>query len=182
MFKYVLIGAVAMAALAHSTVIADTMKAKDTFKVGHLVIERPWSRAVIKTAKTAVAYFSIKNTGSQPDRLIGATSGVSSRATLHNNIMRNNMMMMRRVKAIEVPAGGSVALKPGGLHLMFEGLHKRFKRGQSFSLTLEFAKAGKVEVMVEVKSLGHRGNGGHGGHSMKPMKGRGKNTTPSHPK
>jgi copper(I)-binding protein len=65
---------------------------------------------------------------------------------------------------------------------MFEGLHKRIKQGQSFPLTIEFSKAGKVEVMVEVKSLGYRGNAGHAGHGMKPMKGRGKNTTPSHPK
>jgi hypothetical protein len=182
MFKNILIGAVAMAALAHSTVIADTMKAMHTYKIGHLVIEQPWSRAVAKSAKTGAGYVSIKNTGSEPDRLIGATAGVPSRTTLHNNIMRDNMMMMRRVKAIEVPAGGSVTLKPGGLHIMFEKLHKQIKQGQSFPLTLEFSKAGKVEVMVEVKSLGHRGNGGHAGHAMKPMKGHGENATSSHPK
>lgn len=176
MFKHILIGAAGMAALTCSAVAAapaatletQTVAANSPYKVGPLVIERPWSRAVARSAKNAAGYFLVRNTGSTPDRLIGATAGISMKATLHNHIVHNNMMMMRPVAAIEVPAGGSVALKPGGFHMMFEGLHRQIKQGETFPLTLVFANAGKVEVMVEVKSVRHRGNTGH---DMKSMKG-----------
>jgi len=70
------------------------------------------------------------------------------------------VMVMRPVDGgVEIPAGQTVELKPGGLHLMFMQVTEPFKEGQSLPVTLEFEKAGKVELTLPVKSA--TGGDGH---------------------
>jgi copper(I)-binding protein len=68
--------------------------------------------------------------------------------------MDGDVMKMRQVEAIEVPAGKSVELKPGGLHIMFIGLKAPLKAGDKFPLKLKFEKAGEVTVQVNVEAAG----------------------------
>jgi copper(I)-binding protein len=80
--------------------------------------------------------------------------------------MEGNVMRMREVPAIEIPAGQTIELKPGGLHVMFIGLTQTLNVGATFPLTLRFEKAG--EVKVEMKVMTQAGMPampmGHGGH------------------
>jgi copper(I)-binding protein len=69
-------------------------------------------------------------------------------------VEENGMMMMRKVEAIDVPAGGEVMLKPGGLHLMFIGLAKPLVEGETVAVTLVFEKAGEVALSLPIKSAG----------------------------
>jgi copper(I)-binding protein len=80
-------------------------------------------------------------------------------------MMEGEVMKMRRVQAVEVPAKGSAALQPGGFHIMLVGLKHPLQEGERFPLTLTFETAGEitVEFAVEgVASMGPQGDMGHG--------------------
>lgn len=128
------------------------------FKVGDLEIEHPWSRATPAGAKVAGGYFTIINNGSTPDRLLSISSDVSDKAELHEMSVKDGVMTMRPVTdSLEIPAGGKVALAPGGYHLMFIGLKRQPKQGEKFSATLTFEKAGTVTVDFAVEGMGEMG-------------------------
>ncbi len=148
--------------------IASDLHAKD-YKVGNLMISDPWARASAGPVKTGAAYIGkISNHGSSMDRLIGATSPTAKRVTVHNSIIENGIAKMRHVKTMDIHPGHAASLKPGGYHIMLMGLKAPLKAGSSFPLTLEFEKAGKIEVTVDVKKIGHASkmNMDHG--KMKP--------------
>ncbi|MCV3207481.1 copper chaperone PCu(A)C [Mesorhizobium sp. YC-39] len=125
------------------------------FKVGDLEIEHPWSRATPAGAKVAGGYFTVINSGSAPDRLLSISSDISAKAELHEMGVKDGVMTMRPVSGgLEIPAGGKVALKPGGYHLMFVDLKRQPKQGEKFSATLTFEKAGTVTVEFAVEGIG----------------------------
>lgn len=125
------------------------------FKVGDLEIGHPWSRATPPGAKVAGGYFTVTNTGSSPDRLLSISSEISTKAELHEMGVSDGVMTMRPVTGgLEIPAGGKVALAPGGYHLMFVGLKRQPKQGETFPATLTFEKAGSVTVDFAVEGIG----------------------------
>lgn len=138
------------------TLLAGTALAHEAM-LGELTIGHPWSRPI--KAANGAAYLSIENAGSQPDRLIAASSDVAAKVELHAHVIdADGVARMRPVEAIDVPADGSVALEPGGLHVMLMGLRQPLQAGTEFPLTLTFEHAGSitVEVAVEMKP-GHDG-------------------------
>ncbi|MBZ9872733.1 copper chaperone PCu(A)C [Mesorhizobium sp. BR1-1-9] len=125
------------------------------FKAGDLEIGHPWSRATPAGAKVAGGYFTITNKGNAPDRLLSISSDVSEKAELHEMGVKDGVMTMRPVVGgLEIPAGGKVALAPGGYHLMFVGLKRQPKQGEEFAATLTFEKAGAVNVEFAVEGMG----------------------------
>jgi copper(I)-binding protein len=80
--------------------------------------------------------------------------------------MDNGVMKMRQVDGIDLPAGKTVALKPGGYHIMLTGLAQPLAAGQSFPLTLDFAKAGARQVTVSVEKIGSMGPAASQGSGM----------------
>ena len=86
-------------------------------KVGSLKIDNPYTRITVAGQKVGGAFMKVENKGAA-DKLIGATSTVAKEVQLHTMSMDGNVMRMREVKAIDVPANGEVKLAPGGLHLM----------------------------------------------------------------
>lgn len=122
------------------------------FRLGAVQIEHPWARATIGAGRVGVAYMHLKNTGGQGDRLIGAKTPVAEHASLHTHRMTGDIMRMRPVDAIPIPAGGTAMLKPGGLHIMMMRMTRRLKQGEKFPLTLTFERAGTITVEVTVKS------------------------------
>lgn len=128
------------------------------YKAGDLEIEHPWSRATPPGAKVAGGYFTVVNKGNSPDRLLTISSDVSEKAELHEMGVKDGVMTMRPVSGgLEIPAGGKVALKPGGYHLMFVGLKRQPKQGEKFAATLTFEKAGAVKVEFAVEGMGETG-------------------------
>jgi len=122
-----------------------------SFKLGDLVIGHPYARATVAGQPTGGAFLSIENHGAG-DRLLSATAEVSKAVELHTMGMEGDVMRMRQVEAIELPAGKAVALKPGGLHIMLIGLKAPLKEGDHFPLKLRFEKAGEVTVQVNVEA------------------------------
>lgn len=135
------------------------------FKVGDLEVDHPWSRATPPGARVAAGYATIRNTGSEPDRLIAVSGAISDRVEIHEMAVDGNgVMTMRPVQGVEIPAGGSAELKPGGFHIMFMELNGGPKEGETFKGSLTFEKAGTLEVEFAVEAMGGGGHGsGHGG-------------------
>ena len=124
-------------------------------KVGTLVIHHPWSRQSPMAADVAAGFMTITNTGTEDDRLVKATSDISSSAQIHDMKMVGDVMKMVELPdGIVIPAGGSVKLKPKSLHIMFIGLKQQVMEGEEFSGTLTFEKAGAVTVDYEVAGPG----------------------------
>jgi uncharacterized protein YcnI len=126
-----------------------------TYRVGSLVIETPWTRATPGGAQVAGGYLKITNTGSQTDRLVGGSLPIAAAVEVHEMSMTDGVMKMRKLDAgLEVKPGQSVELKPGGYHLMFTGLREGVKQGKPVKGTLVFEKAGSVEVEYLVAPIG----------------------------
>ena len=119
-------------------------------------------------------FMTITNKGAEADRLVSiAAPEVSDDVQIHEMAVENNVMKMRQLpEGIEIPAGGTVELKSGGLHVMFMKIKHPFKEGESFKATLTFEKAGPVEVNFKIEaarpaaaqggdaSANHEGHGG----------------------
>lgn len=122
--------------------------------LGDISIKDAFARATAGKAKVGISFMMIKNEG-EADRLIAVSAPVSKTAELHTHIMDGDIMRMREIEGgIEIPAGGSVMLKPGGNHVMLMGLTQQLKKGESFPLEITFEKAGKISVTVDVASIG----------------------------
>ena len=153
------------AALAVFLFVVAPAQARDAHKYGGLIVKDVWSRAT--PARNGVAYMTIFNHGGGMDRLVAVESDVAKRVELHTHSMKDGVMRMRRISAIEVHPGEPAVLAPGGNHVMLMGLHKSLKEGQTFTVNLVFEKAGKIAVEVAVHKAGAMGHGSHkkGGHS-----------------
>lgn len=131
---------------------------------GAIQIGQPWSRATVTGQPAGGGFMKLTNTGAD-DRLIAVRADVSATAELHTMQMDGDIMRMRQLDGIALPAGQTVELKPGGYHIMFMRLKAPLKEGTSFPATLVFEKAGEVKVDFKVEGAG-AGATGHaaGGH------------------
>ncbi len=125
------------------------------FTVGNMTIEHPWSRTTAPAARTGVVYFSIKNAATEGDTLLDVevASTIAKRASLHEMVMdAKGLMHMAEIKSgLPIAAKAKVKFASGGYHVMLEGLVKPLAPKQEFGLTLHFAKAGAVSVIVLVE-------------------------------
>lgn len=147
---------------------AAALSAQTTPGGGVTVVE-PWARATPAGAKVGAAYMQLKAAAGAADKLVAAAvdPAVAGVVEIHNHIMEGGVARMRRVEAIPVPAGGSVALAPGGYHVMLMELKSPLKAGDSIRLKLRFEKAGEIEVEAKVRPIGApagKGSGSHHGH------------------
>ena len=159
--------ATAFAALAVSGAVANE------YTLGSLKVDDPWARATPKGATVGGGYLKITNNGSAPDRFVGGSSDASKSFEIHEMSMDNGVMKMRAVdKGVEIAPGQTVEFKPSGYHIMFVGLHKPLEKGEHVKATLDFEKAGKVDVEFVVESIGAQSGGDHGtpGMNMPGMK------------
>ncbi len=108
-----------------------------------------WARATVAGQDMGGAFLRIVG-GRQADRLLGASSPLAMAVELHSMRMEGDVMRMRAVEHIDVPAGQTVALSPGGFHLMLMGLNEPLRPGMQLPLVLRFQKAGEVPVQAEV--------------------------------
>lgn len=140
------------------TLVAVIMMATASFAhdytVGPITVDHPWARASAGAAKSGGAFMMIKNDGTTADRLIAVDSPVAKMSHLHTTIMENDVMKMRPVDGVGIPAGGMAELKPGSFHIMFMGLKAPLEEGQMVPLTLTFEQAGTLEIEAYVTEAG----------------------------
>ena len=120
------------------------------YSAGNLKIAHPHARPTAPAQSIGGGYLKLVNTGSTADRLLSASTPIAQSVQLHTMKMEGDVMRMREVGSIDVPAGQTVELQPGGLHLMLMGLKAPLVAGQRFPLKLMFEKAGEVTVEVSV--------------------------------
>ncbi|HEY8614531.1 MAG TPA: copper chaperone PCu(A)C [Roseomonas sp.] len=118
-----------------------------------ITVEQPWARAALQGG-TGGAFLTIRNAGTQPDRLISASTPLARATEIHETVREGDVMRMRPAAAIDVPAGGSATLQPGGAHVMMVGLAQALRPGTTLPLSLIFERAGTVEVRVAVQAAG----------------------------
>jgi copper(I)-binding protein len=113
-----------------------------------------WARPTVGSGRMSAAYMTIANKGATDDRLKSARTPKAKSVELHQTTMTaDGVMQMRPVEdGLPVEAGSSLVLQPGGAHFMLLGLEDALEAGQDLVLTLEFAKAGLIDVVVPISA------------------------------
>ena len=131
------------------------------------MISHAWSRATPNGAKIAGGYLTIENKGTAADRLVGGSGDIAGKVEVHEMAVNNGVMTMRPLdQGLAIEPGKTVKLAPGGYHLMMFDLKGPLKQGEKVPVTLEFEKAGKVNLSLDVQGVGAQAPSGaeSGGH------------------
>jgi copper(I)-binding protein len=118
--------------------------------LAQVTVGEPWVRATVAQQKATGAFMTL--TSAQGARLIAASSPAAGAVEVHEMKMVDDVMRMRQITALELPAGQPVALSPGGYHLMLLELKQPLKEGDKVALTLEIEDAQKVRSKVVVEA------------------------------
>jgi copper(I)-binding protein len=147
-----------LATVAAAPVLAQSKKQ------GTLTITGAWARPTPPGLTVTAVYFTIKNSGKNPDKLIGYSSSVAGRTELHETRMEGDMARMRQVESLAIPSNGTVKAEPGGLHLMLMDLKQTLEVGQRVPVTLTFKRAGNIKVTAVVEDATKRVSDDHAHH------------------
>lgn len=141
--------------LALAVLLAAPVSAADS----GLRVEKTWARASIGTSRPAAAYVTIANGTDGAATLTAVSSPVSGHAAVHKTVTENGVMKMLPAGPVEIPAGGRLVMKPGGLHIMLMELKRPIKKGTTLKLRLEFADGTTVDAEGPVMGPGAMGPG-----------------------
>ena len=151
-------------ALAVALSAVSPAPAHDITEEGIMVVH-PMARPVIE-GRPGVVYMAIANDGDQDERLLGARSPAFEAVEMHESYEEDGVVKMRPVETLEIPAGDTALLEPGGVHMMLLGAKQSIAAGEEFPLVLIFERAGEMEVPVMVDHMpGDAASGGHGQHA-----------------
>ncbi|WP_417449852.1 copper chaperone PCu(A)C [Kordiimonas sp.] len=117
-----------------------------------LSIEKAWARKTSRMVSAAV-YLTIKNDTHQLEHLKGASTDIAATTMVHRSQEVGGIMQMDHVDDLPIAPGEVLSFEPGGYHIMLMGLSQPLEEGDVFTVTLEFEKAGKKPVIVEVTGL-----------------------------
>ena len=124
-----------------------------TTHAASLTADDPYVREVPPGSPATAAFMTLHNSGDSAVRLISADNSIAEHTELHNHVDVDGVMQMRQIEAIEVPAGGSATLAPGGLHLMMIGLQTPVSEGDQVGLSLIFDNGETLELDVPVRPV-----------------------------
>ncbi len=121
-----------------------------TSAMAQVAVKDPWVRATVVAQKSTGAFMQLSSPAGT--RLVEARSPAAGAVEIHEMSMTDNVMKMRAVSGIDVPAGKTVELKPGGFHVMLVDLKSQIKDGDSVPITLVFEGKDKKRETVEVNA------------------------------
>lgn len=161
--------AAAIAIAVAATVLSPADVLAHDYRVGSISVGHPWTRATPPGPSVGGGYLTLRNEGEKADRLIGASSPVAERVEIHAMEMEDDVMRMRKLEdGLEIPAGATVELAPGGIHIMMIGLQEPIAEGDMVPLTLVFEEAGEIRVELVAERIGANAadaaSGSHGDH------------------
>jgi copper(I)-binding protein len=134
----------------HRFLLGSGLALTATLAAAQVQVEGAWARPTVPGQQGGGGFVTL--TSAAGDRLVGGSTAVAERFELHTMAMKGDVMEMRQVDAIDLPAGKQVKLEPGGLHVMFVGLKQPLRLGTKVPVTLKLQKAGDVKVEFEVMS------------------------------
>ena len=116
-------------------------------------ISHAWLKETIPGTDNGAGYFTISNLGSTPITIVDAATDASRAIEVHQHVMRDGMMRMRRVPELIIGADETVVFQPGGYHLMLFGVKKAFKPGEQVEFELKFDDGDTVRFVADVKAI-----------------------------
>jgi copper(I)-binding protein len=116
-------------------------------------VEEAYARAVPPGQSNSAAFMSLTNKSDADHGLVAAESGASKVTELHTHFLEDGMMKMRPVAKIDLPAGETVKLQPGGLHLMLIDLARQLSPAEEVSITLVFEDGSRTSLTVPVQTV-----------------------------
>jgi hypothetical protein len=138
--------------------IAVAMSTVSAVALAQVTVSEPWVRGTVASQMGTGAFMKI--TAAQPAKLVGASSPVAGVVEVHEMALVDNVMRMRAIDSLDLPAGKPVELKPGGYHVMLMDLARDLKEGEIVPVTLIIEQGGKrqtVEVKAPVRAPTARG-------------------------
>ena len=125
------------------------------YEVGELVIDHPYTRSTPPMTPVAGGFMTITNNSDEDDKLISGKADFTEAVEIHEMVMGDKgvMRMQQLIGGLVIPAGKTVELKPGGLHIMFIGLDKQMIPDERHTGLLTFENAGEVKVEFVVKDI-----------------------------
>ncbi len=141
-------GALALMLAGAAHAVAET-----PMTMAPVTVDNVWARATAPSAGSAAIYLTLKSPAG--DTLTGASTPAASSATVHEMSMTNGIMRMRPVEGgLKLPPDQAVTLKPGGYHIMLEGLKAPLKPGETVPVHLTFKTAPPIDVLAHVEAIG----------------------------
>lgn len=137
--------------IACSTWFATPVAADKSFPIK---VANVWARESSVASSVTAVYLSLANAQPHGDTLLSVASSAAKRAEVHETTIENGIARMRRIPALALPANSTVTLSPSGMHIMLHDLVRPLRRGSTLTLTLSFAQAGPMRVVVPVTSSG----------------------------
>ncbi|MCG8429014.1 MAG: copper chaperone PCu(A)C [Chromatiales bacterium] len=117
------------------------------------MVSDPFVRAVPPGQKNSASFMKIMNHSGKDQAVVGAESPVAEVVELHTHTMVDGMMRMRQVEKIDLPAGETVVLQPGGLHVMLIGLKQDLMPGKDVDVTLKFDDGSTKQITAPIKKI-----------------------------
>ena len=152
----------------HRIVLALALVAAQWAAYAQTTVKDPWVRGTVPQQKATGMFAQITSTGG--GKLVSATSPAANVVEIHEMAMEGDVMKMRAVTGLDLPAGQAVELKPGGYHVMLMDLKAPLAKGSTVPVTLMFKNAqgaeSKLELQVPVQAQMPAMQGGHGSHGM----------------
>ncbi len=146
-----------VSAVVFGIVAGDAVAASREICAGDICVSDPWARATPPGVQSAAVYFSILNKGRTADALVSASSSATANAMVHRSVLTGNIVHMEMPGVVELAPGAHLTFAPVGYHLMLDGLKQRLTEGSTISVTLDFAKAGKLTLPIPVLGVGATG-------------------------
>ncbi len=121
-----------------------------------VTIKEPWVRGTVRGQKATGAFMQL--TAVESASLVSVESPVAGSVQIHEMMLENDVMKMRQIQKLDLPAGKSVDLKPGGYHMMLMDLKQPLKKGEAMPIWLRFEAKDKtfktIEIKAQVRELG----------------------------
>jgi copper(I)-binding protein len=130
---------------------SDDENAEDGETGASIAVTEAWGWS--PTPERGAVYFMVENTGTEADRLVGASSDAAGVVQVHETTMVDGTASMGEVEGVDVPAGGSVTFEPGGYHVMLMEIPEALEVGSSIDVTLSFEGAGDLDVTAEIREF-----------------------------
>jgi periplasmic copper chaperone A len=155
----VLFAASALAAAAIISQTAFAQIANSAEPPSPVTVTNAWAKTTVPGGKVSAAYMDIKSTA--PVKLLKAETAIAGNVEIHNMSMKDGVMEMKAVDAIDVPANKTISLKPGGYHVMLMMLAASINKGDSVPIKLTFEGADKKPFTVDVKAKAQEKSAGN---------------------
>lgn len=118
-----------------------------------VMVHHPYARATPPNAPTSAVFLVLENKGDKAMSIVSASTPAAGKVELHTHIMEGEVMKMRQVDDIVIPAMGKTELKPGGLHIMLFELKQDFKEGGEIAVTINYADGQSQSFTAKIKKV-----------------------------